>query len=598
MAYKAPCKNSKGGNVRKLIQSKRVFAVLARVSTADQGGKGHSLEYQIAEGRKYAARIGATDVLVYEGVESGTSENRQILDRLLIDGENGKFHGVIVQEILRLARHPVVMFSAMDRLRKAGVELHEFDGPVSLDTAEDEFRVMLKSVMGRWTARQGVEKSIALRLRLMEMGTPAAGRPPYGRRWNKDKKKYELIPEKVEQLIAARDLILRKGKSHNETADLLEIGRSSLRKAIDQASLVTVTQRLMGREFHFKCDAILSPGDQRRIEAHIAKNATVRTKTSAQHLLQGLCRCAACGASMTGQTSIKDGKSYSVYRHPPPPPGTKLPPGCVWQIPAALLEEDVLWACARIIQDGQALRQAIQNAIAGSNSTIAELDQTIEQLKKDIRQINTRYERILDRLVAFDEGCETRKRLEDRAKSESVKLSGSQAELNQLLNQRSLVMPRDGSAEEIASKLRSLYWHGIGPSRMMSFELRREFVRTIVGRTSRKDSKGIFISMSRLKGGTKKDVIWRYRIDGDLALAENRIARQINPPPEIREIKAHTGDQVRSLASLANKTVGIKLPPRYDYMQSAKKCSLPAQSHVTGASSDYMQSAKKWTSDD
>src|SRR6185503_1489648 len=98
-----------------------------------------------------------------------------------------------------------------------------------------------------------------------------------------------------------------------------------------------------------------------RIEARLAANKVTRPQTKGQYLLQGLVRCAACAATMTGQTSTKDGKRHVVYRHPVKTYDASR--GCVWQVPVEMLDGDVVTAAAHIVADGKSLRQALESAL-------------------------------------------------------------------------------------------------------------------------------------------------------------------------------------------------------------------------------------------
>ena len=545
-----------------------IYAVLARVSTRDQQ-TGHSLDIQIDSGREYAQRSGATKVLVYREVESATGEERSKLESVLLDAENGKFEALIVQELTRLSRNPAVMLTAISRLQKAHVTLHDFQGPISLDTPEGEFKVFIESAVGRFTARQGVQKSINARTRILKSGGIAAGRPPWGRRWNKAKQSFELIPEKVELIKEVYKLIIHHGKSLNHAASALELPLSSLHKAISKASCVEVVQHLNGGEYKIRCPAILSPDDQRRLKARLTANRIVRRHTKGKYLLQSIVRCDACGATMTGQTFTRDGKSYSVYRHPPKSYKKET---CVWHVPALKLEEDILEVCAEVISNAPLLRQAIEAALMDNNIGITELRDRLRQTELEMQRTNSRLDKTLDRLIAFDEGSESRKRLEVRAKNEELKLLQLRSEKDALSEQEILITLPNDTAEAIAAKLRSLYWrHGAGHV-VMNFEQRREFVRTIVGRSARIASQGIYVRMLRPIKGSKKNISWAYKLIGDLAVAENRLRhyREINP--EIIEIRTHGRDHVKTLAALANATVGVKLSSRR-YVQSFKKYS-------------------------
>jgi len=538
------------------------FAIFARVSTRDQL-TGHSLEVQENLAREYVQRAGGKVVKVYSDQESATrkQEDRAELQRMLSDAERGAFDALVIQETTRLSRHLGVMIDVTEKLTKAGIALHDFSGPVLLETSEGEFFARMKALIGGYTARQSVEKSLRSREHVLKSGGMAAGRPPFGREWNKALRKLEVIPERQAQLRRAYDLIVNRSRSLNRTAAELGMADSSLRKAIRQAAATEVGQHFNGHEYRFPCPPLLTANQQRHIETRLAANKVTRPHTKGEYLLQGLVRCAACAATMTGQTSTKDGKHYMYYRHPTQSYDQSR--GCVWHVPVDLLDDDVLTVSANVVGDGKSLRRALETALAEQYSKAGDTGNRLKQVEVDMQRASVRLQRTLDTLVAFTEGSESRGRLTARAREEEQRLIELRSERDELARQIALMQVPIEATDAIASKLRSLYWgSGLGPERMLNFDQRREFVRTIVGRTTRDSALGVYVRMQRPKGGSKKAVRWAYKLDGCLALAENRLRRDGDSAPDIREMRAHSPQQAEALAALAGVTVGIKLPRR------------------------------------
>src|SRR5207249_3863612 len=145
-----------------------------------------------------------------------------------------------------------------------------------------------------------------------------------------------------------------QGRSMCKTAKLLEMGESSLRAAIKNSALTKVTQRLNGTTGTIPCPALLTEKEQQQLIARLKANKTVRPESAHEYLVQGLVRCAGCRRTMTGQSSTKSkaGDRYAIYRHPVPPKGEQIPDGCTYSVPVKLLDDDVLMACATIIENG------------------------------------------------------------------------------------------------------------------------------------------------------------------------------------------------------------------------------------------------------
>lgn len=568
------------------------FAIFARVSTRDQL-TGHSLEFQIAHARQYIERVGGTVVkgCVYSAQESasGGMATRDELQRLLADAERGLFDAVVIQETSRLSRNIVVMVQATERLVRAGVALHDFTGLLPIDTAQGKLTTGLMAVTGGYTADIAREKSRDIRMDLLKAGVPAAGRPPFGRTWNKEAKQTEIIPERREQIKRAYDLIVRQSRSMRFAAAQLEMGESSLRKAIRQAALTEFTQHLNGEEFTFPCRPLITAEKQQQLVQRLASNATVRPQSKNEYLLQGLVRCAGCGRSMSGQTSTKGGRSHMLYRHPVPATGEKLPAGCAWMAPVQLLDDDVLMACAAMIENGDALRSAIKSAIAQADSEQVNLAEHVADREHRIAAAVKKVGQQLDLAVETEKGSDAREQILAKIKRTERTLTDLRAEHAELSAQLAVVALPKGGADAIAAKLRSLYWHrGAGPAKMLPFAKRKEFVRLLVGRTDRESKNGVYVKMSRRPGAVKKDVTWSYELRGAVGIADgwfsscpdmddDPYAAPRSSTPEVRDLRV-APDGVKALASLAADTPGIN--PRYG-KQSAK-----SKSRTRGSSGD------------
>lgn len=571
----------------------RRFAIMARVSTPDQdqdrGKRGErfgrnrgksappkrdahaSLDTQELICREYVKRLGGSVVKTYRVQESSLAdvEDRAGLRQVLIDAKDKKIDALVVQDISRFASDMLNGLLAARDLNEAGAQLHTADvGLVDINTPTGIF------TFGVLTGARGVHlkahiaASIVRRTNIMrDEQRPAAGRPPHGRMWNDDLRRYVAVAAERARLQHAYDLVVRKGVSLNRAATMLkpEMAPSSLRKALRQSGTAEVVQHLGGVEYKFKCEPLLSTQQLREFERAIAKNMVIRPRTKGKYLLQGLVLCGGCGAIMTGQTSTKDGKQYSVYRHPP---GHRYRPGCTWQVPVGLLDENILFACSLAISDGAHLKAAVEAAMVQSDSDDSTLRERLELLQSEVKQTDARLENTLDLLVASAKDGEARKRLESRARRDEQRLAELQSEVHELGRQLNLKAAKVETADEIAAKVRSLYWRGFGTT-VLSFAQQREFVQTMVGRTDRTSEQGVYVNMRRATGGSKRDVMWHYRVQGKLLVAEKQLAPgqdgqsiRHEPLPKLHAAGRASAEQVRRLAGIAAASPGIELPAR------------------------------------
>ena len=271
------------------LKAAKRFAILCRVSTRDQL-RGLSLEVQEKLGREYVKMRGGTVAKVWSAQESGTSENRAVLDEVLSKA-GVLYDHLVIQDTTRLSRNLRVLLAAMDTLAKANVALHDFNGVLPFDSPEGEFNLTLGAVIGKFTARQSAQKSLLSRERTLQGGGIAAGRPPWGRRWIKAAKRFEIIPEKRQLLLDAYKLIMLRRFSLNRAAAELGLAKTSLRKAITSSALTQIVQRLNGKTYKFACPALLGRFQHLSLERRLSQNFIVRPETKQEYLLQGLVRC-------------------------------------------------------------------------------------------------------------------------------------------------------------------------------------------------------------------------------------------------------------------------------------------------------------------
>lgn len=529
----------------------RRYAIFLRVSTRDQLS-GHSPRQQERRAREYIEKCGGKYVKTYGGQESGTSEDRRMLDATLADA--GRIYtDLVVQETTRLSRHPGVMFQAMTRLSEAGARLHDLNGPIPFDTPEGEFHLMMQSVIGRFTARQGVEKSINSRIGVLEEGGIAAGRPPWGRRWIKSENRFEVIPEKLDLLKRAYHLITERGYSLNRTADELSVGknkrfaRSSLRKAINQSSQKEVVQHLSGRTYKVPCPPLLTTLQHFKINLRLAENRTSPTRTPSTFLLQGLVRCA-CGASMTGQKTRKGAYEDATYRHAV---DTYSKATCTWGVPARELEAAVYEACGWLIETRQTLRTAIEHALADEVSARGDLDSTRKRLQVEIRDEQSRLDSLVDALGDLPKNGEARRRTQQRIQAAERRLAAKRHELAEIASKLRLLTRPSNNAAAIQRQLHALYPSG-SQTRPAPFAKRRAFVQAIVGRTGRESTAGIFVRMFRDEGASKKDVRWSFELNGRFATVQRYVDRTDESyDPEVWRWREPSTDAIKQIAKAA-----------------------------------------------
>ena len=157
-------------------------ALYLRVSTAAQAGEDRfGLAAQQATAERYAQANGLQIVEVYQDTISGTTEERDGLNRLC--RESARYDAVLVSAVDRLARDLQVSYATLKLLKTTGLEVHSAEMGVVNDSDEGS---VLNFAM-RSLVAQMEHMNIKKRLRngmiaKVRAGTPLV--PPNGYGWN------------------------------------------------------------------------------------------------------------------------------------------------------------------------------------------------------------------------------------------------------------------------------------------------------------------------------------------------------------------------------------------------------------------------------
>ncbi|MDY3368088.1 recombinase family protein, partial [Zhenhengia yiwuensis] len=110
--------------------------IYIRVSTAKEEQKS-SIHNQTLLFQQYTAERGWNIVEEYVDIESGTTEKRDNLQRLIADMSKNKFDCILSKELARLSRNGALSYSLRDNCFKHNIHLLTLDG--AINTFEDSF---------------------------------------------------------------------------------------------------------------------------------------------------------------------------------------------------------------------------------------------------------------------------------------------------------------------------------------------------------------------------------------------------------------------------------------------------------------------------
>ena len=192
-----------------------------RVSTEGQAEHGLGLSIQESQIQAFCKKFPHCKLIrIYKdaGISGSTIENRPALLQLLEDAKNKQFHKVIVAKLDRIARDTFYTLWIEKELKKAGVELYSIAEPYRWDDPAQKIFLQIISSFAEYEKTRIVERLHAGRLKKLEAGQYAGGRPAYGYA----AKNGELIIIDDEAAVVRRIRKLRMGRySCEKIADKL-----------------------------------------------------------------------------------------------------------------------------------------------------------------------------------------------------------------------------------------------------------------------------------------------------------------------------------------------------------------------------------------
>jgi DNA invertase Pin-like site-specific DNA recombinase len=542
------------------------FALCLRVSSRGQED-GQSLLVQKKFGEEYIRRNGGRLVKTYEGVESATKslQERDLLQQILRDAAEEKWDALWVLDQSRLTRSPETLQLVASHFSLYNRELHTQGGRTPLETPEGELQAGIQSQSDRYFAQKIAQRTRQSRAELLSKGKHAFGRWPWGLRWNKNSQEWEIDAEKQALIVKAQRLYVEKGLSLGEVATRLEIPKSTLTKAFESAGKAVRTVSLKTPEgvikYRLAIPPLLTAAQSNAVLKRKQMNATIRPgMEKSRWMLQGVIRCWHCGGNLSGTPSRKGGgEKYLVYRHLP----TSRGPLCLWHVPAQLVQEDVVHACAQVLQNNAKLTAAIKQAVADATNVRDNVIEQLQELDKSQQNRRRRLERAKNELLALNgrEAACQELRMEIHKVSDAI--ADGEVERRGLETKSALLQAPQMRPSEIAARLRAITGlEGLASLSMLTPSQQRDLVLLIVGRERRNSLYGIFVKARRV--GKKKLLVWDWELRGALGVGDGTSARvhelANRPSGKGRSLEPSA---IRKLAELARsaKPVGYKSSP-------------------------------------
>ena len=484
------------------------FCIFARVSTSGQAERGFSLADQETRGREYVEKLGGSVVRVIKGVESGTkaAEDRVLLNRMLAEARQGRFDAVWVIDRSRLSRSPGTTERTLAMLAMLACGLHTASGEVDLESEETEFLATMEAGAFKLAARLSRKRSIQNRQTLLAEGVPSLGRAPWGRKWRKQDKRWEVDPVAQRQAREMYRAYVVQGKSLKELSAQLNVPRTTLHKRLQSAGMHTLHCELGGKSYDLEVPSLLDPAQAAAIARRLRANATTMPGGRHRALLQGVVRCT-CGSSLS-HTSTAQG-TQPVYRHLI---ATRRE-GCVRAVPAPMLEKSVLAAVGDMLSSKAKLQAAVRAALQDTASGTTDRRAELRDAEEEIKRLDAEQNRTLDLLTQVEQTAPAKARLLERLKKSSTRLDTLRKRLDAL--KRELGESSEGEPARVAEQLQALFGR-VGPIMRLKPAQQRELLTLVCGRSGRASPHGIFVRQDAYGSG-RKDLSWSWELRGVIA---------------------------------------------------------------------------------
>ena len=185
-----------------------------RTSTDAQAKEGESLRTQAHAIEKYAKEKDWDLIEIYEDAGiSGARSDRPALGQLMDDARQAKFEILLIHRLSRFGRNARDLLNNYHALKDLGIETHFIKENIDSSTPTGRLLFTIMAAIAEME-REIIEDQMAENklIKWKEKRT-FIGKPPFGYRWNKDRKELEMIPEEAKIYKKIVSLYLDEGLS-------------------------------------------------------------------------------------------------------------------------------------------------------------------------------------------------------------------------------------------------------------------------------------------------------------------------------------------------------------------------------------------------
>lgn len=382
---------------------KRV-AIYARVSTQEQGRKGVSIETQL-ENLKAWAQDNGYEVVPREYVDrgySGTTNKRPGLNRLMLDARDHRFDVVAVSKLDRFMRNTKLLLQTLEELESCHCAFVPLDLPAcDTSTSVGKLFLHLVGIFAEFESGRIGERVKETRATMRGKGLWGSGASPYGYRWDKKSKKFNVVGTEAMVVRKVFDLYVNHSKGLEAIAEILnsEGLRTKRNKhfCISMVHSIIKNPQYIGEDKHYQFEPLISK--ELFKNAQVKRSNAKRFQSNAGHYeLQGRVNCGLCGHKLGGRHKRADEKR--VYRCNGREKRTHLDgtPRCTLRdVHADWIEEEVQDATDGCYRSPEVLAKHVQARIDQFESELRQMSETIAPIQERINDLKNTMGRAGDR---------------------------------------------------------------------------------------------------------------------------------------------------------------------------------------------------------
>ena len=296
-----------------------------RVSSTIQMTEGDSLSTQLEIGRGVFKRLKKTKVVskfkdYNEGAKSSSKDdftNRPILNKLLLDIEEGKIKHLFVYDTDRLSRNENTWFVIRQRIKENNVKLYTRTGELDLNDPTDAFLTGILGFVNQYTNEQRKIRSQIGRENRIRQGQFTGGAPNFG--YATVNKRYAINKEESRWVKKMFNLV-EKGGSIKDVKTLFDTNGVKPRRS-KLWNIATIQSMVQNRIYigdhawkgiKVSTPPIIMQSQFDRVQKLYGKERWRNHYQVNEYLLTPLLECGHCGSKLNGQINKARGSKLYI----------------------------------------------------------------------------------------------------------------------------------------------------------------------------------------------------------------------------------------------------------------------------------------------